>query len=262
MNNVTILQSQYAPRPEALPFHARGERFSVLVWHRRAGKTVACINDLIDKAIQNPLPFPKYAYIAPFYSQAKSIAWIYLKHYGEPLIEKIMESELSVVLKNGATIRLYGADNPDALRGNYFDGVIIDEYGDVAPRLFGEVIAPALADRKGWCVFIGTPKGRNHFYDLWEDANHSKSGWYTSILRADESGIIDAAELALMRSLPGSDDNTFRQEFLCDFTAAVRGAFYGDQLNKLEAEGHMGSFPYDPDLPVLTSWALSSHSRW
>lgn len=256
MNNVTILQSQYAPRPEALPFHARGERFSVLVWHRRAGKTVACINDLIDKAIQNPLPFPKYAYIAPFYSQAKSIAWIYLKHYGEPLIEKIMESELSVVLKNGATIRLYGADNPDALRGNYFDGVIIDEYGDVAPRLFGEVIAPALADRKGWCVFIGTPKGRNHFYDLWEDANKVGSGWYTSILRADESGIIDAEELALMRNLPGSDDNTFRQEFLCDFTAAVRGAFYGDQLNRLEAEGHMGSFPHDPDLPVLTSWDL------
>lgn len=256
MNNVQIITSSYQPRPEALPFHARSQRFGVLVWHRRAGKTVACINDLIDKAIQCQLPFPQYGYIAPFYSQAKSIAWVYLKHYAGDLIDKVMESELSVVLKNGAKIRLYGADNPDSLRGMYFDGVIIDEYGDITPRLFGEVIAPTLADRRGWCIFIGTPKGKNHFYDLWEDANRPESGWYTSMLRADESGIIDAEELTLMRNLPGSDDNTFRQEFLCDFTAAVRGAFYGDQLNKLEAEGHMGSFPYDPDLPVLTSWDL------
>ena len=145
-----VITSTYRPRPEAIPFHARSQRFSVMVWHRRAGKTVACINDVVDKAIQNHLPFPQYAYIAPFYSQAKSIAWVYLKFYAGELVDKVMESELSVVLKNGAKIRLYGADNPDSLRGNYFDGVIIDEYGDITPRLFGEVIAPTLADRKGW----------------------------------------------------------------------------------------------------------------
>jgi len=252
--NKNVITSTYLPRPEAIPFHARAQRFSVMVWHRRAGKTVACINDLIDKAIQNHLPYPQYAYIAPFYSQAKSIAWVYLKVYAAPLIDKIMESELSVVLKNGAKIRLYGADNPDSLRGNYFDGVIIDEYGDITPRLFGEVIAPTLADRKGWCVFIGTPKGRNHFFDLWEDAATS-AGWFTSILKASTSGIIDDEELHMLRHSPGSDENTYRQEFECDFAAAVRGAYYGDQLNELEAT-HCGSFPYDPNKPVQLSFDI------
>ena len=249
-----VITSTYRPRPEAIPFHARSQRFSVMVWHRRAGKTVACINDVVDKAIQNHLPFPQYAYIAPFYSQAKSIAWVYLKFYAGELVDKVMESELSVVLKNGAKIRLYGADNPDSLRGNYFDGVIIDEYGDITPRLFGEVIAPTLADRKGWCVFIGTPKGRNHFFDLWEDAARS-NGWFTSMLKASQSGIIDAEELEMLKNSPGSDENTYRQEFECDFAAAVRGAYYGDQLNDLEAT-HCGSYPHDPDKQVLLAFDI------
>lgn len=255
MSNVVVLESSYTPRPHSLAFHSRSQRFSVMVWHRRAGKTVACINDLIDKAIQCPLDFPKYAYIAPFYSQAKSIAWVYLKHYASPLIEKVMESELSVVLKNGATIRLYGADNPDSLRGNYFDGVILDEYGDMTPRLFGEVIAPTLADRKGWCVFIGTPKGMNHFFDLWEEAAVNDR-WFTSMLKASTSGIIDDEELSMLRDMPGSDDQTYEQEFECSFRAAIRGSYYGKILGELEDRGHMGIFPHDRDLPVLTAWDI------
>jgi len=254
MSTKQVITSAYKPRPEAIPFHARHQRFSVLVWHRRAGKTVACINDIVDKAIQCPLMFPQYAYIAPFYSQAKSIAWNYLKYYAGELIEKTMESELSVILKNGARVRLYGADNPDALRGNYFDGVIIDEYGDISPRLFGEIIAPALADRKGWCAFIGTPKGPNHFKKLWDDAIENK-GWFMSMLKASQSGIIDAEELAMLRNSPGSDENTFRQEFECDFTAAVRGAYYGDQINELEAT-HCGVFPHNPNKSVILGFDI------
>jgi len=255
MSNKQVITSLYEPRAHAIPFHARAERFAIMVEHRRAGKTVKCINDLIDKAMQCHLPYPKYAYIAPFYSQAKSVAWVYLKHYTEGIAEKVMESELSVLLKNGAIIRLFGADNPDALRGNYFDGVILDEYGDMQPRLFGEVIAPALADRKGWCVFIGTPKGPNHFKKLWEDAAGDPR-WFKQMLRASESGIIDTDELEMLRHLPGSDDNTFAQEFECDFNAAVRGAYYGNQLNDMEAAGHMGLFPYDPARPVHLSFDI------
>jgi len=255
MSNKNVVTSLYQPRPHALAFHARSERFAVMVMHRRFGKTVMCIADLIDKAIQCQLPFPQYSYIAPFYSQAKSVAWNYLKHYTTGIADRVMESELSVTLKNGAKIRLFGADNPDALRGLYHDGVIIDEYGDVAPRLFGEVVAPALADRKGWIAFIGTPKGPNHFKELWEDATNDPR-WFKQMMKASESGIIDAEELALMRSLPGSDDNTYAQEFECDFSAAVRGAYYGNQLNDLEKDGHMGIFPYDPDYPVHLSFDI------
>lgn len=250
-----VVKSLYEPRIHALNFHARANRFAILVWHRRAGKTVACINDLIDKALQNYLPMPRYGYVAPFYKQAKDVAWNYLKLYAAPVIDKIMESELSVLLKNGALIRLYGADNPDALRGVYFDGVILDEYGDMSPRLFGEVIAPTLADRKGWCVFIGTPKGPNHFYQLWQDAANDDR-WFKKMLKASESGIIDQEELEMLAKLPGSDEDTFAQEFECDFSAAVRGAYYGKLLNKLERDGHMGNFPWDSERPVLTAWDI------
>jgi len=249
-----IVTSAYEPREHSLAFHARQERFGVMVMHRRAGKTVMCINDLIDKAIQCKLQMPRYGYIAPFYRQAKDVAWNYLKYYAEPLIEKTMESELSVRLKNGALIRLYGADNPDSLRGVYFDGVILDEYGDMSPRLFGEVIAPTLADRKGWAVFIGTPKGPNHFYDLWQDASDPSAGWFYRMLKASDSGIIDAQELQMLAKMPGSDEDTFRQEFECDFSAAIRGAYYGKQLNGLEHQ--MGSYPWNPDRPVVLAFDI------
>lgn len=245
-----VRKSPYVPRVQVLGFHARSEKRAVLVFHRRAGKTVACINDLIDKAIQCELQMPMFGYICPLYKQAKSVAWRYLKFYAKGITAKVMESELSIELINGAIIRLFGADNPDALRGMYFDGVVLDEYGDMAPQTWSEVISPTLLDRDGWAVFIGTPKGPNHFRDLWRKACVTK-GWFTQMLRASESGIIPADRLEAERNTPGTDANTFRQEFECDFEAAIRGAYYGDQLNDLEAKGHMGDFPFDPDLPVL-----------
>lgn len=257
MNNRLVIESAYQPRSHLLDFHARGNRFAILVFHRRAGKTVGCINDIVDKALQNHLPMPRYGYIAPFYKQAKDIAWSYLKHYAGPMLAKPpMESELSVLLKNGALVRLYGADNPDSLRGVYFDGVILDEYGQMSPRLFGEVIAPTLADRKGWAVFIGTPAGPNHFYELW-NAAQDDDRWFTKMLKASQSGILDAEELAMLANLPGSDEDTFNQEFECDFMAAIRGAYYGKLLNKLDAQGNfLGDFPYDPSRSVLTAWDI------
>lgn len=256
MTSQNVVQSSYVPRPQVLEFHARHQRFAVMVFHRRAGKTVACINDLVDKALQCPLTMPRYSYIAPYYKQAKMVAWEYLKYYTRNIRAKDpMESELSVQLINGAVVRLYGADNPDALRGTYHDGVILDEYGDMPPRLFGEVIAPALADRKGWVVFIGTPKGSNHFYDVWENSKGDPR-WYRKMLKASESGIIDEEELEMLRHLPGSDEDTFAQEFECDFHVANKGAYYGKQLNELEELGHMGIYPYDPEREVVTGWDI------
>lgn len=253
---MAIVESTYVPREHAIAFHARSQRFAVMVMHRRAGKTVMCINDLIDKAIQCKLPMPRYSYVAPLYKQAKDIAWNYLKHYAAPLLAKPpMESELSVTLKNGAVVRLYGADNPDALRGVYHDGVILDEYGDMQPRLFGEVIAPALVDRQGWVVFIGTPKGPNNFFDVWNDAQENPN-WFKKMLKASESGIISPEDLEMMRNLPGSDEETFQQEFECDFHAAVRGAYYGKLLNTLEEQGHMGIFLPDQERLVHTAWDI------
>jgi len=252
--SAVIIQSAYVPRDLALSFHARAEKTAIVVCHRRFGKTVMAVNDLIDKAIQCKLPYPKYAYIAPFREQAKSIAWVYLKHYAAPLIEKVMESELSVLLKNGAIIRLYGADNPDALRGNYFDGCVIDEYAQIHPMLYGEIIAAALVDRDGWCVFMGTPHGKNHFYELWEGAQGNPL-WFTMLIRASESGVIPLDKLEVLRTNPGTDAETYMQEYECSFTAAVRGAFYSDQM-EAQAATNEGVFPYDPRKVVITAWDI------
>jgi hypothetical protein len=214
-----------------------------------------CIADLIEKALRNPLDMPQYSYIAPTYKQAKKVAWRYLKKLAEPVTKKVMESELSVELINGAVISLFGADNPDSLRGLYHDGVIIDEYGDIAPMLYGEIIAPAVADRDGWVVFIGTPKGPNHFYELYKDAANDPD-WFNSTLRASESGVFSHERLNKIKKQPGMDEDTYNQEFECDFHAANKGAYYAKQLNELEAAGHMGLFPWDPSKPVITAWDI------
>ena len=150
----------YCPRPEQEEIHAAldAHRFAVLVAHRRMGKTVCVINHLIKRALCCPRRDGQYAYVAPLRNQAKDIAWAYLKRFTGPLPGRaVNETDLAVTLPNGARIRIYGADNPDRLRGIYLDGAVLDEFGDMDPTVWSQVIRPALSDRKGWAVFIGTP---------------------------------------------------------------------------------------------------------
>jgi hypothetical protein len=161
----------YVPRRQFLPLHDRKQRFGVMVAHRRAGKTVGCVNEGIKAAVTCPLQDGRYAYLAPYYTQAKDVAWTYLKRFSAPIPgHSVNESELRIDYPNSARFRLYGADNYDRLRGGYLDGVILDEYADMSPAVWGEVIRPMLADRQGWALFIGTPKGRNQFWEIWQRA--------------------------------------------------------------------------------------------
>lgn len=231
---MTEVTFDYEPREQFVPFHQRHQRFATLVCHRRAGKTVAVINDAVAKAIYTKKKNARYAYIAPFYRQAKDVAWTYLKDYAAPVTKKVRESALRVELINGSWITLYGADNPDALRGLYFDGAILDEAGDMRPALWSEVVLPTLVDRKGWAVFIGTPKGKNHFYDVYKRSQED-DGWFSMMLRASESGILDPEDLAEVKAL--QDDATYRQEFECDFEAAVKGTYYADLFEQYDIVG-------------------------
>lgn len=250
----------YAPRSQFQPLHERKKRWACIVAHRRAGKTVACINDLIRGALTCTKTDPRFAYIAPLYTQAKDVAWSYTKRFGGPVpgVES-NESELRVDFPNGGRVRLYGAENYDRMRGLYFDGVIMDEYGDMDPRVWPEVIRPALSDRQGWAVFIGTPKGRNAFYELmygndtWEGAVNSDE-WLTMTLRASETGLVRPEELADARRMMSEEQ--YEQEYECSFDAAIVGAYYGKQVSQLEKQGLVRDVPYDPSLPVYTSWDL------
>lgn len=197
----------------------------------------------------------RYAYVAPQYNQAKDIAWLYVRGLTADIPGmQYNETELRADFPNGARIRLYGADNPDRLRGIFLDGVVCDEYADMRPRVWGEIIRPLLADRKGWAVFIGTPKGHNAFYDIWRTASASDS-WFAQSIRASESGLLDAQELE--DAARGMTRDQYEQEFECSFEAAILGAYYGAEMRA--AESRITTVEYDPALPVSTAWDLGYH---
>lgn len=239
----------YKPRSAFIPFHNRAERWAVLLCHRRAGKTVAAVNELVIRAIYTNKKNAQYGYIAPFRQQAKKIAWKYLKDAVAGLAIEVRESDLMVILPNGAEISLHGADNPDSLRGLYFDGIVVDEMADIRPSLWQEVILPTLADRKGWAVIMGTPKGKgNKLYEFYELAKNNPD-WHSLTLRASVSGLIDAEELASMKAQ--MSEAQYEQEFECSFTAALVGTFYSKNMRYADEQGRINNdVHYDPELPV------------
>lgn len=253
MGEVRIL-IPYAPRAQFLALHNAPQRWGIAVAHRRAGKTVSCINKLIRAALECPLLEPRFAYAAPYYAQAKDVAWNYLKRFTQPIPgAQANESELRVDLPNGARIRLYGLDNYDRLRGGYLDGIVLDEYGDADPRAWQEAIRPALSDRQGWGLFIGTPKGRNHFFDLWERAG-TDDAWFRMMLRASETGILPQAELDDARK--AMTEEQYAAEYECSFAAGVVGSYYGREMEAAERENRITRVPWDPAVPVHTAWDL------
>ena len=252
------------PRPPFRDFLNNQGRWSCLVAHRRAGKTVACIQKLIKSALETKKKNARFAYVAPFYTQAKDVAWNYLKEYTQPLPFVVTnEGELHVTFThNGARIRLYGADNYDRMRGIYLDGCILDENGDMNPRAWAEVIRPALSDRKGWATFIGTPKGRNAFFDVFELSKKDPK-WFSLMLRASETGLVDQEELDDARKMMAPEQ--YEQEFECSFDAAILGAYYGALVADAERDGRVKEFELDPSLPIHTAWDLGigdSMSIW
>ena len=244
----------YSPREAFKPFHSRKQRWACLVAHRRAGKTVAAVNDIIRAAVMCKSPNPLFGYIAPYRSQAKSVAWDYLKRFAAPILKSANEAELEVVLVNGAKIRLFGADNADAMRGLGFDGLYMDEYGDFKPSVWGSVIRPTLSDKQGWAVFGGTPKGKNQFWDVYQTSRMSPEEWCTLRLPASQSGILPQSELDAVKAQISEDQ--YMQEYECSFEAAILGAYYGVEMRMAADDGRIASVEYDPSLSTYTAWDL------
>jgi len=243
------------PRKQFRPYLLRDQRWACIVAHRRAGKTVACIQDLIARALQRKKDNSRFAYIAPHYVQAKDVAWAYLKEYTRDIPGvKPNEGELHVTFAhNGARIRLYGSDNYDRMRGIYLDGAVLDEYGDMDPRAWPEVIRPALSDRKGWATFIGTPKGRNAFYEVYEYAQEHDH-WFDLTLKASETKLVDEGELVDARAMMTPEQ--YAQEFECSFDAAVLGAYYASLIADAKEGGRITQVDVDESLPIHTGWDL------
>ncbi len=217
----------YTPRYPDVHDTLERVRFTVLVAHRRFGKTVLAVNHLLKQALLCDRPRGSFAYVAPFRNQAKEIAWAYLKHYSAPIPGRsVNESELCVTVPSnggGSRVRIFGADNPDALRGLYFDGIVLDEVAQMKPQIWQEIIQPALADRQGRAVFIGTPRGINLFSELYYRAMKLESegnpDWAALCFPVTQTSALPEAEVDRLRQ--EQSDNVFRQEMLCDFTAST-----------------------------------------
>lgn len=246
------------PRDQFRPYLARSQRWACMVVHRRGGKTFCCIQDLLARALTHKRPGPplRYAYIAPTRDQAKDIAWGYLKRFCSAIPgTKANEADLALTLPNSATIRLYSGDSYERMRGLYFDGAVIDEFGDIDPRAWHEVVRACLLDYRGWATFIGTPKGKNEFYNVWTRSLQDPE-WFAFMLKASDSGIIPADELKSLKD--GMPDHTARQEFECDFTAPIPGAIYALAIEQAREQGRIATMAVDGSNLVHTSWDLGA----
>ena len=246
----------YAPRKVQKELHDQldNHRWAVVVMHRRAGKTVMAINHLLREAILCAKPNPRYAYIAPTYRQAKQVAWDYLKQFAVNIpMARFHETELRCDLPNGARIQLLGSENPASLRGIYLDMACLDEMADMPENLFPEVIRPALSDREGKALFIGTPRGHNAFFELYEAASASKD-WFAATYPASETGILPPTELESARI--GMSEDQYNQEYECSWVANVPGSIFGKELQKSFQDGRISKVPYDSSVKVDTFWDL------
>lgn len=245
---MTTVTTGYVPHEGQIVLHRTRKRFTVAVAHRRWGKTVAAIAQLVDGGLRCIKESGRFGYLAPFRNQAKSVAWDYLTRYARALPNILInESELWVEYDNAggfrSRVRLYGADNADALRGGYFDGVVVDEVADMRPNVWGEILRPALADRQGWALFIGTPKGVNLFSELYYAAQSGDPDWTAMMFPASATNRLPQSELDAARRT--MTPNQYAQEFECDFAADSDDALIPLALARAALGRHYHATDYD-----------------
>jgi len=261
-----VVTIPFKPHKEQSEIISDLARFTVLICHRRFGKTVLAVNWLVRKAMEDGDKYSspwRGAYLAPLLKQAKSVAWDYLKFYAGTIPGvKFNEAELRADLPNGSRISLYGADSYEALRGLYFMGLVLDEVAQMPMSAWTKVLRPALADHRGWGLFLGTPQGKNALYDFWNSAP-SDPEWARMMYKASQTDLVDPEELDSARKTMDADE--YEQEFECSFTAAIRGAYYGHLMTDADEDKRITDVPYDPTLLVSTVWDLGvsdSTSIW
>ena len=252
-----VITIPYEPRDHFAPLHRSDKRWKFVVAHRRAGKSVAAINEIIRRALMNTreYPPPRYAYVGPSFAQTKDLIWGYAKHYTAPLPGvKISEGDLQLTLPNGAMINLYGgAAAYERMRGLYFDGIVLDEFSMLNPAVFSTVVRPCLADYRGWAIVSGTSNGDDHFHEL-KKKNANDPTWDFFIIPVTETTALHPDEVKEMTKDMTPEE--YAREMLCSFDAPIEGAFYAHLMNEAQADGRITGVPHDPASKVFTWWDL------
>ena len=247
----------YTPREHFKPLHSSKRRWKFVVAHRRAGKSVAAINEMIKRAMENTLqdPPPRYAYVGPSFDQTKDLIWGYLKHFagGIPGV-RFLEGDLMCVLPTGASIRLYGgAAAYERMRGLYFDGIMLDEFPLLHPAVFSTVVRPCLADYRGWAIISGTSNGDDHFAAL-RNKNINNDSWDIFEIPVTKTDALHPDEVIEMTQDMTPEE--YAREMLCSFDAPIEGSYFGETMNNIQLRNQITRVPYDPNTGVFTAWDL------
>lgn len=279
----------YRPRVWARRLHDNLRRWSAIVLHRRAGKTTAVLNhhlraavddawearrlryllpDVTEAQVSELLRRRVYWHVMPTYHQGKLTgAWDTLKEIARPIPGvKLNESELLVTLPNGSKVQIIGGDKPDSLRGPALSGLSLDEYSQISGNAFSEVLSKALADHVGYAIFSGTIKGSDQLYQtyeaakgsgewfsLWQDVEESLETEEGATIEALRRAMEDDRKLVVQRLMTQAE---YDQEWFLSREAAIKGAYYGDEIKLAREEGRIGRVPYDSALAVDTDWDL------
>jgi phage terminase large subunit len=289
MTEETVREIPYSPRKWARKLHASFKRWAAIILHRRAGKTTAILNhhvraaindqweadrlrhllpDITEAQVQTLLKRRVYWHVMPTYHQGKLTgAWDILQEVVRAIEgAKVNQQEMSVTFANGNKVQIIGAEKPDSLRGPALSGLSLDEYSQIPPNAFGEVLSKALADHLGYAIFSGTIKGQDQLYRTYESAKNSED-WFS--LWQDVTGSLDTEAGATIEALRRAmtDDRKLvleglmtqaemDQEWFLSIEAAIKGAFYGTEMRAARDQGRILTMPYDPALPVDTDWDL------
>jgi len=220
-------------------------RFKIVAAGRRTGKSRLAAWLLIVNALQADKGH--VFYVAPTQGQARDIMWQTLLDLGHPVISGSHINNLQIKLVNGATISLKGADRPETMRGVSLKFLVLDEYADMKPDVFEQILRPALADQKGCAMFIGTPMGRNHFYDLYKyadlDDDPTYKAWHFT---SYDNPLLDPDEIDIAKRSMSS--YAFRQEFMASFEARGSEMFKEDWVRFAEDPPEVGEYYIAIDL--------------
>lgn len=266
-----LIPYNYSPRPyQKAVIKALKDGFKKVLWivHRRAGKDITALNYTIWKACQE---VGVYYYIFPTYSQAKKVIWDAMRndgfriidHFPKELVESKNSQEMKVKLINGSLFQLVGSDNFDSLMGTNPKGVVFSEYALQDPRAY-EFIKPILTANGGWALFISTPRGKNHLWNLYNTAKANQNDWWYEILTIKDTGVISEEDIEKDR-LDGMSEEIIQQEYYCDFNKGIEGSYYGRILSKLRLNEQITRVPSDSYLQVHTAWDIGfgdSTSIW
>lgn len=255
--------NKFIPRPYQLPLldaiENKGYKRVIAIMPRRAGKDLTAFNLCIRQCIRKPCVI---YYIFPTYSQAKKVIWDSVTNSGDRILDYIPDSlvdsknsqEMKIRFKNGSLLQLVGSDNYDSLMGTNPQGVVFSEYALQDPRAY-QYIRPILAANDGWALFITTPRGKNHAYELYQIAQNS-GNWFAMKLTLDDTQHISAREIERERAEGIMSEDLIQQEYFTSFDMGVEGAYYAKYMDKMRVDGRIGDVPWEPGFKVNTAWDL------